>query len=54
MVSLQPKSKKLSDMKIVILDGYTANPGDMSWKELEELGTLTVYDRPTRSLSVGR
>ena len=29
-------------MKIVILDGYTANPGDMSWKELEELGTLAV------------
>lgn len=32
-------------MKIVILDGFTANPGDMSWKELEELGTLAVYDR---------
>ena len=32
-------------MKIVILDGYTANPGDLSWKELEDLGTLTVYDR---------
>ena len=32
-------------MKIVILDGYTANPGDLSWKELETLGEVTVYDR---------
>ena len=32
-------------MKIVILDGYTENPGDLSWKPLEELGELTVYDR---------
>ena len=32
-------------MKIVILDGFTANPGDLSWKGLEELGMLTVYDR---------
>ena len=32
-------------MKIVILDGFTANPGDLSWKGLEELGALTVYDR---------
>ena len=28
-------------MKIVILDGYTANPGDLSWKALEEMGALT-------------
>ncbi len=35
-------------MNIVILDGYTANPGDLSWEELEEMGVLTVYDR-TRS-----
>lgn len=32
-------------MKIVILDGYTENPGDLSWEELEKLGELTVYDR---------
>lgn len=32
-------------MKIVVLDGYTENPGDLSWEELERLGTLTVYDR---------
>ena len=32
-------------MKIVILDGYTENPGDLSWEALEEFGALTVYDR---------
>ena len=32
-------------MKITILDGFTANPGDLSWKALEELGELTVYER---------
>lgn len=30
-------------MKIVILDGYTENPGDLSWEGLENLGALTVY-----------
>ena len=32
-------------MNIVILDGYTANPGDLTWKPLKVIGTLTVYDR---------
>lgn len=32
-------------MKIVILDGYTENPGDLSWEGIEKLGNLTVYDR---------
>ena len=32
-------------MRIVILDGYTENPGDLSWEPLEALGTLTVFDR---------
>ena len=32
-------------MKIVVLDGYAANPGDLSWTPLEALGELTVYDR---------
>jgi len=31
--------------KIVVLDGYTLNPGDLSWKGLEALGRCTVYDR---------
>ncbi len=32
-------------MKIVVLDGYTLNPGDLDWNGLEALGELTVYDR---------
>lgn len=32
-------------MKLVILDGYTENPGDLSWAELAALGELTVHDR---------
>ena len=32
-------------MKIVILDGYTENPGDLSWSGFEALGEVTVYDR---------
>lgn len=32
-------------MKIVVLDGYTENPGDLSWAGLEALGELTVHDR---------
>ncbi len=32
-------------MKIIILDGYTVNPGDLSWDWLEEYGEYTVYDK---------
>lgn len=32
-------------MKIVILDGYTTNPGDLSWSGFEKIGDLTVHDR---------
>lgn len=32
-------------MNIVVLDGYAANPGDLSWDAMKELGQLTVYDR---------
>lgn len=41
-------------MKIVILDGYTANPGDLSWQELEEMGSVTVYDRTKPEDTVAR
>ena len=41
-------------MKIVILDGYTANPGDLSWKELETLGELVVYERTSADETVAR
>ena len=35
-------------MKFVVLDGYTLNPGDLSWENLEALGQLKVYDRLPR------
>lgn len=41
-------------MKIVILDGYTLNPGDLSWEGLEQLGELTVYDRTPDELVAER
>ena len=41
-------------MKIVILDGYTANPGDLSWQGLEEMGEVTVYDRTKAEETVVR
>lgn len=41
-------------MKIVVLDGYTENPGDLSWGEMEELGEVTVYDRTPPELIVER
>ena len=31
--------------KIVVLDGYTLNPGDLSWDELKTFGEVTLYDR---------
>lgn len=41
-------------MKIVILDGYTENPGDLSWEGFENLGELTVYDRTPKGLEIER
>ena len=41
-------------MNIVELDGYAANPGDLSWEPLRELGEFTVYDRTPASLVVER
>ena len=32
-------------MNISIVDGYTLNPGDLSWEELKTLGTVNIYDR---------
>ena len=40
--------------RIVILDGYTANPGDLSWKDLESLGQVTVYERTKPEDTVAR
>ena len=41
-------------MKSVVLDGYTENPGDLSWEELGKLGELTVYDRTAAEDIVSR
>lgn len=41
-------------MKIVILDGYTENPGDLSWEGFENLGEVVVYDRTPEDLIVER
>ena len=41
-------------MNIVVLDGFTANPGDLSWEELKALGNMTVYDRTSPSETVAR
>jgi len=40
--------------KIIVLDGYRENPGDLSWEGLEALGELTVYDRTPNELAAGR
>ena len=41
-------------MKIVVLDGYTVNPGDLSWSGMEELGEVTGYDRTPEELIAER
>jgi len=41
-------------VKIVVLDGYATNPGDLSWDGLAEFGELTVYDRTPAELTVER
>ncbi len=41
-------------MKIVVLDGYATNPGDLSWDGLAELGELIVYDRTSADLILER
>ncbi len=41
-------------MKIVVLDGYTLNPGDLSWEELKQIGDTTIYDRTSDDKIVDR
>src|SRR6266545_1884643 len=42
------------NINIVILDGYTINPGDNPWTEVEALGNCTIYDRTPPELKVER
>ena len=39
-------------MKIVVLDGFTLNPGDLSWEELKKIGNLTVFDRTENEVDI--
>lgn len=41
-------------MKIVVLDGYSLNPGDFSWSRFEEMGDVTIYDRTPADLTAQR
>ncbi|MCE4563477.1 D-2-hydroxyacid dehydrogenase [Maribellus sp. CM-23] len=41
-------------MKIVVLDGYTLNPGDLSWDAIKESGECEIYDRTPREQVVER
>jgi glycerate dehydrogenase len=41
-------------MKIVVLDGYTLNPGDISWDNLKKLGEAVIYDRTPAQLALER
>lgn len=37
-------------MNIIVTDGYTLNPGDLSWDEIRQFGDLTIYDRTSPDL----
>ncbi|OGR36134.1 MAG: glycerate dehydrogenase [Desulfuromonadales bacterium GWD2_61_12] len=41
-------------MKIVVLDGYTLNPGDLDWQPLEALGDCTIHERTPKELLLER
>jgi glycerate dehydrogenase len=41
-------------MKLVVLDGYTLNPGDLNWEGIKKIGDLEVHDRTPESLIVER
>ena len=41
-------------MKIVVLDGYTLNPGDLSWEGFEKIATCEIYDRTPQSVVINR
>ena len=41
-------------IRIVVLDGYTLNPGDLSWNALESMGDCVIYERTSPSEVVER
>ena len=44
----------MTQIKIAVLDGYTLNPGDLSWKGIKSLGDCTIYDRTPPELTAER
>jgi len=48
------KKYNRDSVKITVLDGYTLNPGDLSWAELEKFGEIKIYDRTEAALTVER
>jgi glycerate dehydrogenase len=48
------ESFKMNVMKIVVLDGYVLNPGDLSWDGIKELGDCVFYDRTPADMTVER
>ncbi len=51
---MQPNPLPRSDTAIVILDGFTANPGDISWAAIEAIGNCKIYDRTGEADVVAR
>jgi glycerate dehydrogenase len=45
---------KILSMRIVILDGHTLNPGDLSWKFIKDLGDCTIYERTSKEQTIDR
>src|SRR4051812_28123189 len=47
-------SFRLNNMRIVITDGFTLNPGDLSWDNLKQLGQVDYYDRSSNDETLAR
>ncbi len=54
MVNYDKNRDEVQIMKIVVLDGYVLNPGDLSWAGIEAFGELTVYDRTLPEQAIER
>ncbi len=48
------KNSYKKPIKITVLDGYTLNPGDLSWAEIEKLGATKIFDRTEAELTIKR
>lgn len=48
------KKTKPENTRIAILDGYTLNPGDLNWAEIEQFGHTDIYDRTPAKLTIER